>query len=237
MKTLSRFGGVVVVMGAMLPMQISAQQDSPSYTFGVAVGGGLSASPLGNIAERHGTFLIPGKDYEVWLTYGAAESGEFSLGMLADRYQVNQEFDSRTYSRFHYSSVGAFAGYSFLGVEGRTPVRYGVDLGWRWFSVESDRPDYYTGEPSVGATKGNALALGVTAGIEVPLDFGTAVPRVRVETNYPSFGGGDGYSELHRASDLGFRASVGIQLKYGFRSTRQSRGSAEFGGQKAEGAL
>jgi len=39
------------------------------------------------------------------------------------------------------------------------------------------------------------------------------VPRVRIEVDFPDFGGGDGFGRLHPETDLGFRASFGVVLK------------------------
>lgn len=219
----SRLGAVVVVLGGTVPSQILAQAEEPGGTFEVAVGGGLSASPLGNIAERHGTFLVPGRHYEGWLTYRTSRKTEVGVGMLTEGYNVDQVLDSRTRSRFEYTSTGVFGGLSWVEAQGPTPIRYGIDLGWRWFSVESNRPNYYTGEPSGSWTNGRAVALGLGAGVELPLDFATAIPRVRVETSYPSFAGGDGYTNLRKARDVGFRVSVGIQGKSAFKPGKERR--------------
>jgi hypothetical protein len=226
MIKVSHLGAVVVALGAMVPSQILAQTEESGGTVGIVVGGGLSASPLGNIAERHGTFFVPGRDYEAWLTYRTSGGIDIGVGMLTDRYSIEQAVDIRTNSRFEYTSAGVFTGLSLVEREGFTPVRYGVDFGWRWFAVESDRPGYYSGEQSESRTTGRAVALGFAAGVEFPWGIAVAIPRARMEMSYPSFGGGDGYTDLRKENELGFRASVGIQLKYGFKPGRQSTGSA-----------
>jgi pimeloyl-ACP methyl ester carboxylesterase len=88
-----------------------------------------------------------------------------------------------------------------------------LDLGWRSFTAAGSRPDAYTGEVHPGTVRGGGALLGVAYGVELSPGSSTVTPRLRLETSYPDFGGGDGYSRLHRESDLGFRASVGVELR------------------------
>lgn len=219
MMTVTRFLTVCVLV-VVLPVHLPAQEESVGNGFGARVGWGFSGSPHGNIAERHGTFLVPGKDYEVAFHFRLASGKELSLGLLSDGYDINQELDRQTGSRFEYNSTGVFAGFAMTEQVGLVPIRLGMDAGWRWYSVESRRPNYYTSEPGESSMKGRTAALGLSAGIEIPFEFATAVPRIRVETNYPSFGGGDGYTDLRQVSDLAFRASLGVGLKYDFKKTK-----------------
>ena len=196
----------------LLPAQVVAQPE-PGRQFGLAAGIAVGGAPLGEIAERNGTFAIPGKEYEFRALVRSASGTEWSLGFLMDDYRLDHEIDRFTHSRFDYNSTGLIVGYGRRQVQHGAPIHYGLDLGWRQFDVSSSGPNYYTGEAEASRTNGHAALLAVSWGVEVPLESMSLVPRVRIETNYPDFGGGDGYSALHREHDLGFRASIGIGLK------------------------
>jgi hypothetical protein len=197
----------------LLSVAAPAAAQNSSHSLGVLVGAAVSGSPLGGIAERNGTFAIPGQEYEVRLLLGSARGHEWSVGVLRDSYRLAQAADISTRSHFDYNSTGTVVGYGFTEETGSVPVVYGVDLGWQRFSAASSTPNYYTGEQEDTRTSGDAIVLGVSYGVEIPLQSVSLIPRVRIATNYPDFGGGEGYSGLHRQHDLGFKASFGISVK------------------------
>lgn len=208
--------GLALLAVWLVPARAGAQAE-PGRRFGLAAGVAVGGAPLGELAERNGTFAILGKEYELRALMRSASGREWSLGFIMDDYRLDQEPDRLTRSQFDYSSTGLIVGYGRSEIQEGVPMHYGVDLGWRHFDVSSSGPNYYTGEPEASRTSGQAALLAVSFGIEIPLEGASLVPRVRLETNYPDFGGGDGYSALHREHDLGFRASIGIGLKQIFQ--------------------
>lgn len=215
-----RLCGLALLALMLLPPQAIGQAE-PGRRFGLAAGVAVGGAPLGEIAERNGTFAIPGKEYEFRALTRSASGPEWSLGFLMDDYRLNQEIDRLTRSHFDYNSTGLIVGYGRSEMQNGVPIHYGVDIGWRQFDVSSSGPNYYTGEAEASRTSGHAALVAVSWGIELPLESMSLVPRVRIETNYPDFGGGDGYSALHQEHDLGFRASIGIGLKQIFQRERR----------------
>jgi hypothetical protein len=204
---------LLLLLLLLVPVRAGAQMESPGRRFGIFAGAAVGGAPLGQIAERNGTFAIPGLEYEVRALLRSAGGNEWSLGLLVDEYRLDQEVDRLTRSRFDYSSTGISMGYGRVEPQKGVPIHYGVELGWRRFEASSARPSVYTGEAEASRASGHAAILAVSYGIEVPLEVVRLVPRLRLETSYPDIGGGDGYSALHTARDLGVRASVGVGLK------------------------
>ncbi len=189
-----------------------AHAQSRAPRFGAIFGAGLSGAPLGEIAERHGTRAVPGRDYEARVFHGSPQH-EWSVGGIWDEYQFHQTIDLNTESRFEYTSASLVLGYSTLMPTGGVPTTFGIDLGVTEFRASSATPSYYTGEPESSRTRGHAILLNLSYGVEIPLKRMSMVPRLRLSTSYPDFGGGDGYSALHRESDLGFKASFGVNVR------------------------
>lgn len=205
---------VLLILLPPSPAIAQAQGHPGRLTLGVVAGVGVGGSPLSHIAERNGTFAVPGTDWAARVVARTPGGAEWTLGVLGDGYHLDQAIDIDTRSAFDYTSTGLFVGYGVSALEaGLVPVRYGAELGWRWYRVESDGFSYYDGKPLSGSFHGSAFSVAFSAGIEFRLMHVSVMPRVRVETNYPTFGGGDGYSVLHRESDLGIRASLGVDLK------------------------
>lgn len=207
----SRWSVLLAVLSLFLPGSAALAQDG-DLRFGALFGGGLSGAPLGSIAERHGLYALPGLEHEARVLLGSG-GHEWSLGGIWDRYRTEQAISPTSTSRFDYRSSGVVLGYSTVRRTGGVPVVYGVDLGWNHFEASSSTPSYYTGEQENSRTAGDAALLNVWYGVEIPMESVTVIPRIRLSTSYPDFGGGDGYSALHRSSDLGFKASVGVSLK------------------------
>lgn len=159
---------LLLVSGRSLHAQSAADHEQAHPTrYGVGFGAAVSTSPLGEIAERHGTYGIPGYQYEVRFFARTLARGEWSVALLWDDYHVGQRLDLNTKYAFDYDS----------------------------------------------RTVGHAAVLGWTAGLEIPGRALTTVPRIRLEMNFPDFGGGDGYTLIHPETDLGFKASFGVTLK------------------------
>lgn len=199
----------------LLPLLLAASAARAQRTtsrVGAILGAGTSGAPLGEIAQRRGMVGIPGRDFEARIFFGSPRH-EWSLGGTWDQYRLNQPSGVSTQSQFDYRSANVVLGYSTLRPTAGVPVSYGIDLGVSEFRASSSSPSYYTGEPESSRTPGRAVLLNLTYGVEIPLQSVSVVPRLRLSTNYPDFGGGDGYSALHRESDLGFKASFGVSVK------------------------
>lgn len=207
---------VLVALILLLLVHPSAEGQSAGRGFGVLVGAAASASPLSETAERNGTYAVPGLEYELRLLLAPRPGREWSVGVLTDSYQLDQTLDIASRSRFDYRSTSIVASYSLTEPVSGVPVVYGVDLGWTGFRATSSGPNYYSGDPEDTRTRGDAVVLGLSYGVEIPLHSVSLIPRLRVTTNYPDFGGGDGYSGLHRERDLGFKASFGVNVKARF---------------------
>lgn len=192
--------------------QSTEAAQSTGRKFGISFGTAVSGSPLSEIAERNGTFAIPGQEIEFRLSYGSPRH-ELSLGLLADQYKLDQVVTRGSRSRLEYSSTTALVGYSMTEFVKSVPLVSSVDVGWNRFLVASVTPDYYTGETSDTRTEGNAFVLGLSYGVELPFRSVAVIPRIRITTSYPDFGGGDGYTILHPENDLGFKASFGVNVK------------------------
>lgn len=212
MFSMPRWPSLFVLFLLLLIPAIAAAQGAGRQV-GILAGAAISGSPLGEVAERNGTFAIPGQEYEVRLLLSSGRGHEWSLGVLWDSYRLNQTIDISSRSQFDYTSTGTVVGYGFSQHAGSVPVVYGVDLGWMRFRTASSTPNYYTGEQEDTRTRGDAVVLGLSYGVEIPLQSLSLVPRIRIATNYPDFGGGEGYSGLHREHDLGFKASFGMSVK------------------------
>lgn len=216
-----RTAGTGLLMAILLTGQLSAQSGSSGHRFGLAGGIAVSGAPMGEVAERNGTFAIPGTEYEFRLLMRWDEATEWSLGFLMDQFSLGQEIDPFTHSEFDYSSTGVVVGYSRTEPKSGIPIEYRLDLGWRQFDASSSGPNYYTGDSETSRVRGDAALLAVSLGIEIPVQSMWLVPTIRLETNYPDFGGGEGRSALHRESDLGFRLSMGVALKTIFPGERR----------------
>jgi hypothetical protein len=197
---------------ALLQSVATAQAQSTAPHFGALFGAGISGSPLSGIAERNGMLAVPGMEYEARIVFGSPQH-EWSLGGIRDQYQLDQTFTISSRSRFDYRSASLILGYSTLAPTRGVPTTFGMDLGLSQFQVSSSTLNYYTAEPEDTDTRGHAVLLNVSYGVEIPLQTVSLVPRLRLSTSYPDFGGGDGYSALHRAHHLGFKASFGVSVK------------------------
>lgn len=203
---------VAAVLMILAAAQVSGQA-AGRRQFGIQVGRGLAVAPLGDVAESFGIYAIPGYDYEARLVTRSARGNEWSVGALADEYEIDHIVDSHTRSRFAYSSVALVVARSWTQDLTHLWLQYGFEAGWRRFDAESSRPDVYTGALAESRTSGNAALFAVSFALELPGWYGTLQPRLRLETNFPDFGGGDGFSVVHRETDLGFRASLGLNFK------------------------
>lgn len=207
---------LLLLLGSGRPLSAQGVEDRETAQrtrYGVGFGAAVSTSPLGEIAERHGTYGIPGHQLEVRFFARTVGRGEWSVALLWDDYHVGQQLDLATKYAFDYESRGLVVGYQTVPDGRGLQVVYGVDAGWLHFTTEANSIDYYTSAPFESRAAGNAVLLGISAGVEIPGESMIIVPRVRIETNFPDFGGGDGYSRLHPETDLGFKASFGVALK------------------------
>jgi hypothetical protein len=191
----------------------SASAQDAGRQFGVSAGLGVAGAPLGEVAASYGLVAIPGAEYDIRLFTRSVRGNEWSIGVLGDQYRVRHVTGMPTPSEFEFSSTALLVGRYWAQHIRGAPVRVGLDLGWRSFTAAGSRPDAYTGEVHPGTVRGGGALLGVAYGVELSPGSSTVTPRLRLETSYPDFGGGDGYSRLHRESDLGFRASVGVELR------------------------
>ena len=198
---------------ALTARPAATQSTDGASRIGFSATGSVAGAPIGQIAERNGLYAVPGLEYDLRAIVTTSSEREWSLGLLRDEYRTDTAIGLTSSSSFEYVSTAVVVGLGSLELEGPVPVRYGIDLGWRHFEALSDGPNYYTGQQETSSVVGNAALLATSFGIEIPLDGLVLVPRARLETNYPDFGGGDGYSALHREMDLGFRASLGIGVK------------------------
>jgi|SRR5690554_137974 hypothetical protein len=181
--------------------------------YGVAVAAAASVSPLGEVAERHGLYGVPGRQVEVRLLARAPNRHVWSLGFILDDFHIGQELDRQTSYAFDYDSWSLVVGYRVARDEDGVGALYGVDAGWIRFAAAASTIDYYSGEPYTSRTASHGALLGLWAGLALPGKRFVTVPRVRLEMNFPDFGGGDGYSVLHRETDVGLKFSVGVAIE------------------------
>jgi hypothetical protein len=190
-----------------------AEAQQPARQFGASAALSVAGAPLGEVAESYGLAAVPGAEYDIRLFTRSARGNEWSLGVLSDRYRVRGVAGMPALSEFEYTSTALLVGRYWSERVRGAPLRFGLDLGWRHFAATAARPDVYTGEPQATAVRGDAALVGVLYGVEFTKGATSITPRLRLETSYPDFGGGDGYSALHREHDLGFRASFGVELR------------------------
>jgi hypothetical protein len=67
---------------------VDDHEKAPRTRYGVGFGAAVSTSPLGEIADRHGTYGRPGQQYEVRLFARTPRRGEWSVALLGDDYHV-----------------------------------------------------------------------------------------------------------------------------------------------------
>jgi hypothetical protein len=205
---------VLLLLGASC---IRAQEAPPSQEasrrWGLQLGYAIAGAPMGEVAGSFGTFLIPGREYELRLVTRSARGSEWSVGIIADEFSMDHVIDIRSRSQFDYESVGLVVGRAWVLSQPVVTTLAGIDAGWRHFRVSSSRPDYYSGERATSRTTGDAGFVAAVSGLELDGWYGIVQPRLRLEANFPDFGGGDGYSMVHRETDVGFRASVGVSVK------------------------
>jgi hypothetical protein len=206
---------VVIASGlfALAFAPAAAQQGDDGFRYGVSVAGAVVGSPLGQVAQSYGFIAIPGFELDARLRARAYDHSEWSVGVTGDRYVLDMDLQPFGRWQFDYSSIAAVAGRSWLPPRDGAPIRYGIDLGVRYFTVNSTRPEAQTSQPHANSVTGTAALIAVSYAVEVATPRFTYSPRLRLETNYPDFGGGDGHTDLHRTSALGFRASAGIAVK------------------------
>jgi hypothetical protein len=200
--------------GRALSAQGVAEHEKARRTrYGVGFGAAVSTLPNGEIAERHGSYGIPGQLYEVRLFARTPGRGEWSVALLWDDYHIGQQLDRAALYGFDYDSRSLVVGWQSVADQKGLQLVYGLDAGWLRYSSEANSIDYYTSTPYESRTVGHAALLGFSAGLEVPGAILITIPRFRIEMNFPDFGGGDDYSILHPETDLGFKLSFGVGLK------------------------
>jgi len=188
-----------------------ARREGLRYGFSVAAS--ASVSPLGEVAERHGIYGVPGRQLEMRLLARTPSHRVWSLALLLDDFHIGQNVDRQTSYAFDYDSWSVVVGYRSSRNENGVRALYGVDAGWIRFTATASSIDFNTGEPYASRTSSHGALLGLWTGLALPGKHFVTVPRVRLEMNVPDFGGGDGYSILHRESDLGLKFSVGVALE------------------------
>ena len=210
----------LAVFVLLAPGVATATAQREPAQIGVLAGTALSGSPLGEVGERMGIYAVPGREHEVRLLWIAPNGETWSIGSLWDSYALDHGFDLSSRVAFSYASTTTGLGYSRTREMRGVPVTYGLDLGWLHFRASSSWPSAYTGERTASEARVDAAALGASWGVEIPFRSFTLVPRARIALNYPDFGGGDGYSRLHREHDLGAKTSFGVAVKTTFPRRR-----------------
>ena len=198
----------------LLVAPVHAQPSTLQPAWGISASGAVAGAPVGQLASRAGTAAVSGAEYGIRVVRRSSAGAEWSVGVVSDSYSVDQESGIDQHFLFDYASTALVAGRTQREEQAGVPVSFSVDVGWRWFEASSTVPSYYTGDTESSRARGSAALLAASLGVDVPLRSALLVPRVRVETNYPDIGGGDGYSGLHRSWRLGFRASVGADFKW-----------------------
>jgi hypothetical protein len=208
---------ILLGAAALAVFGASGAEAQEAGRFGASGAVGAVGAPLGDIAEGYGLRAIPGAEYDVRLFTRSFRGNEWNLGLLLDSYRIRHDHAGvSTTTEFEYSSRAFVAGRYWSTSAGGAQLRFGVDLGWRHFTASSSRPDAYTGEMRASTVRGDAALFAAVYGVDLIAGATTVTPRLRLETSYPDFGGGDGYSRLHRENDLGFRASVGVEFRRSF---------------------
>ena len=208
--------GAAILAALVLPGVLLAQEIPARRQYGASFGIGLGIAPLGEVGESYGSEIVPGLEYDIRLFTRSPRGTEWNLGVLNDRYEMEPVLDINTRSAFEYTSTSVVVGFSKGEVVRAVPMRFGADLGWRHFDASSSRPNYYTGEVESSGVEGDAAVAAVHYSIEFGNGATKVLPRFRMEMSFPDFGGGDGYSLLHRETDVGFRASMGIGITSAF---------------------
>jgi hypothetical protein len=196
-----------------------AQENDPgaprsSSGLSVWISSGVGGSPLGEIAERYSTFAIPGRGRDIRLGLRSGDRREWQVGYSGDRFRLGDQNRPERGRRIEYVSHGVSVGFLRLDSIGAVRMVGGAELGVSRFRVSGADFSRFSGEREESETDGTILILGATAGIELPRVRGiTAVPHVRWALNFPDFGGGDGYSSLHRETDLGIKTFFNLAFR------------------------
>jgi hypothetical protein len=209
--------GFSLLIGSGRALLAQAAEEQPAdrgKRYGLAVGAALAGSPLGEVAGRYGLYAIPGYEFEVRAFRRSPRGHEWSMAVLWDAFRIDQRWDRTRSQAFDYSSVSLVVGYRSISNGPGVRLVHGVDAGWVHFATAADVVSFYTGEPDASKATGHAAVLAVSGGFEIPDGSATLVPQFRVALNFPDFGGGDGYSLLHREADIGLKALIGLAFKF-----------------------
>ncbi|MDQ3557169.1 MAG: hypothetical protein M3409_10415 [Gemmatimonadota bacterium] len=182
--------------------------------FGVLVTQGVGGSPLGEIAERYETFAIPGTATDVRLLFRPRPTVEWQLGYTQDDFSLGDQIDPAGGRNVRYTSAGFVVGRSTATADLPLRLIQGFDAGVSRFRVAGAAISRFDGERYVSEANGWVFVLGISAGVELPLYRQiTVTPGARWALNTPDFGGGDGYSALHRETDVGFKLFFTLGLR------------------------
>src|SRR5690606_35915988 len=134
--------------------------------YGISVAAAASVSPLGEVAERHGIYGVPGRQFEVRLLARSSDRHVCSLGPILDDFRIGQQLDRQTSYAFDYDSWSLVVGYRVARRQADgVGALYGVDAGWIRFAAAASSIDYYTGEPYASRAAGHGALLGLWAGL------------------------------------------------------------------------
>lgn len=211
---------------ALLPARVAAAQEPdtvvPREASGVSVwvSSGTGFSPLGDVAESYDTFGIAGRGHEVRIGVRSGARHEWQVGYTGDRFRLGDPGRPDQGRRIEYVSHGLSVGRvaaDVLGGPGRSgDVRLlsGWELGVSRFRVSGAEFSRYGEGREESETSGTVLLAGYTAGLELPLFRGISmVPHVRTSLNFPDFGGGNGYTTLHRENGLGLKIFYNLAFR------------------------
>jgi hypothetical protein len=207
-----RVAAVLSLLGLMPFSAVVAQETDARVS--LLVGAALTQSPLGELAERHGLYALPGTELEIRLVGLPRGRGAWSVAAFQNRYALDRAPTLDTRAVLDYRATSLVVGHARTETIGSVPLEVGVDLGWVRLRADASVPNFYTGVPESSRVRGDAAVLALSYAVRIRAGSFTLLPRVRLSTNFPDIGGGAGYSGLHVERGLGFQLAFGVGARF-----------------------
>jgi hypothetical protein len=200
----------LLALAAIFAATTSAEAQPP-LRIGVSIGTSVGFSRFGSVAESQEKNAIRGEELELRVLLLDRDNRELSVAGIYETYK--SPASQPAHPNFDHAARGVVFGYGSVRPIRRLSIVNRIDAGWSHLKSNSSGPNHFTGELESSSAAVDVLTLGVSSGIKFPVGAMSFVPRIRISTNYPSLGGGDTYSVVHRETSVGIKAAIGMSIE------------------------